>query len=613
MYVMNMCDDPSIMEVLRIVNIAVTIIKIVVPIILIVSAMIELVRAVSNAELNKISKPMVNKVIAAVIVFFIPTFVGLIAGFAGNDGEYKHCLSDITEEKIRIAYSEMERDLVEKAEETFNIYDYNNALIYLDNIKDPEERKEYEEKLKVIKEQIDAISKARLLRSSSGYPTETYGRCDFVEKSAGGMRYGLCVPSEYKNQKIPMIVWLHGSGEVGASFETLKDRGLVGVVRYWGNTGLKDIPAIIVAPQLSSGSWASASATKGVKAVMDSVMSQYNINKKNVALIGHSLGGSGVYTVAAANQSYFTSIVMLSGYVSSPSSSTLDYFKNIPMKGYSEGGTAYNNTISFFRAIGKESEVRKMNCGHGEVPRHVLMLDENNDKISDVIYWMLSSGESTTLDDEGVAGSPTYDSGGNATCNKHDKYQSCSPSRGVFGSFAYYDSNPNSTSDRNSLEMDPEWKKSNLTSVSTTCSNGKTYKWTVHVKAKTTWKQVQEKICQITTTGIDGIVYSSDEITFSGPLSIRFVSNSKSISNHAYGTAIDVNHATTYTIDGKKYTPYQRNINEYNKFVEALGSENDIRNVNYVLWVKIFKPLGFNWGRYWSGSSYDGMHFEIKY
>ena len=51
-------------------------------------------------------------------------------------------------------------------------------------------------------------------------------------------------------------------------------------------------------------------------------MSDYNINRKNVALIGHSLGGSGVYYVAAANQSYFSSITMLSGYVSSPSSNT---------------------------------------------------------------------------------------------------------------------------------------------------------------------------------------------------------------------------------------------------------------------------------------------------
>ena len=51
----------------------------------------------------------------------------------------------------------------------------------------------------------------------------------------------------------------------------------------------------------------------------------------------------------------------------------------------------------------------------------------------------------------------------------------------------------------------------------------------------------------------------------------------------------------------------------YNNFIKALGNENDTRNINYVLWVKIFKPLGFTWGRNWSASSYDGMHFEIDW
>ncbi len=613
--ILNICDMPNVMEVLRIVNIVVTIIRIVVPILLMVSAMIGLVRAVTNSELNKITKPMVAKVVAAVIIFFIPTLVSVIASIAGNNGEYKHCLKDISLEQIAQAHIEFENDLVERAEETFEINDYNNAMIYVTNVKDTEKRQEFLDRLATVKEQIDILSAQKFNPGGgSGYPSQTYGKCTFVEKNAGGMRYGLCVPSEYSNQSIPMIVWLHGSGEVGAGFGTLRGSGLLKVVENWDKTGLKDIPAIIVAPQLSSGSWNSSKVTSAVKTIMDEVMSQYNINKKNVSLIGHSLGGSGVYHVAAANQSYFSSIVMLSGYTSSPSAATKEYFKSIPMKGYSESGTALSNTKSFFNSIGKGDQVRKMNCGHGAVPGEVLKLDENNDQVSDVIYWMLSAGgASTSVDDSGSAGDPIVDPGGSTSCNKHDKYQQCSPSRGVFGSFAYYDSQPDSTSNRNSLEMDPQWRKANFTTVSKTCSNGKTMKWTVHVKAKTTWEKVQEKICQITTTGIDGIVYDKDEIIFSGPTVVRFVSNSKSISNHAYGTAIDVNPSNKYTIDGKTFQPYGRDISQYEKFISALGSESDTRNINYVLWVKIFKPLGFNWGRYWSGKSYDGMHFEIDY
>ena len=73
--ILNVCDLPDVLKVMRIVNIAITIIKVIVPIILIVSAMIDFARAVSNSELNKISKTMINKVIAAVLVFLMPTLL----------------------------------------------------------------------------------------------------------------------------------------------------------------------------------------------------------------------------------------------------------------------------------------------------------------------------------------------------------------------------------------------------------------------------------------------------------------------------------------------------------------------------------------------------------
>ena len=226
---------------------------------------------------------------------------------------------------------------------------------------------------------------------------------------------------------------------------------------------------------------------------------------------------------------------------------------------------------------------------------------------------------SSDSNNSGSSGTFVADSGKTSECNKNGKYQLCSPKKGIFGSFAYYDSAaPNDTSNRNSVEMDPAWRSQNLVRVSTTCTNGTTYNWTVHILAKSTWKQVQEKFCQITTTGIDGIKYSPSEIVVSGPLCIRYISNTKTLSNHSYGTAIDINPSESYVIDGKKYpTPYGRSLENYNNFINALGSENDKRNVNYILWKKVFEPLGFiwggNWGRDGKGTKIDGMHFEIDW
>ena len=152
---LSICDLPDVLKVMRIVNIVITIIKVVVPILLIVSAMIDFARAVSDSELNKITKPMVNKVIAAILVFLIPTFVKLIAEITLNNGEYESCLGDITIETIKMAYINQGEKLVKKAEESNNIMDYSTAESYLMQIEDGEKRKEFEDRLAVVKEKID--------------------------------------------------------------------------------------------------------------------------------------------------------------------------------------------------------------------------------------------------------------------------------------------------------------------------------------------------------------------------------------------------------------------------------------------------------------------------
>ncbi len=104
--ILSICDLPDVVKVMKIVKIVITIIRIVVPILLIVSVMIDLVKAVTNAELNKITKPMVNKVIAAILVFLIPTFVRLIANIVGVSTEYEKCLGDLTVETTNLAYND---------------------------------------------------------------------------------------------------------------------------------------------------------------------------------------------------------------------------------------------------------------------------------------------------------------------------------------------------------------------------------------------------------------------------------------------------------------------------------------------------------------------------
>lgn len=170
----SICDLPKVLEVMRIINIVISIIRIVVPIMLILSVMIKLVRIVtsnSQDEMPKMYKVIVRNVIAAVLVFLIPTFVDVMVTLVDPGNEYKKCLQVKSLEDIRKIYVDQEEDLVQKAEESNNIYDYSTAQSYLVNVKDSEKKEEFQTRLAKVKEKIDEANK----RTSSGTYTTGYG------------------------------------------------------------------------------------------------------------------------------------------------------------------------------------------------------------------------------------------------------------------------------------------------------------------------------------------------------------------------------------------------------------------------------------------------------
>lgn len=414
--ILQICDNPTVLSVMRIVNIAILIIKIAVPILLILTGMITLLKTIKFGEedsLAKAKKQLINNAIAAVVIFFVPTFVNVLVKVSLTNGEYKDCLNNTSTEVINQKYYDIAVNSISKAESSSKYNDYYDAVNKVDNIKDTDTKN-------ALKKRLDNVK-------------------DIIDKKI-----------EENNKK-------------------------------------------------------------------------ENTKNEN-----------------------------------------------------SNSGNSNNN-----------------NSG--------------------------GNGSNTTVPDISNPGTFKPDTGKTHDCNKNGKYQLCSAKKGIFGSFAYYDKAPaNDTSNRNSIEMDPSWKNTNLVNVSTTCSNGKKYNWTVHRLASSTWKKVQEKFCEIITVGIDGIKYETNQIVISGPISIRYISNTKTISTHAFGIAIDINPSESYTINGKKYpTPYGRSLEKYNNFINAIGGESDPRNVNYVLWKKVFEPLGFiwggNWGRNGKGTKIDGMHFEIDW
>ena len=87
-----------------------------------------------------------------------------------------------------------------------------------------------------------------------------------------------------------------------------------------------------------------------------------------------------------------------------------------------------------------------------------------------------------------------------------------------------------------------------------------------------------------------------------------------SIYPHKWGMGIDLFNLWTYNYNGKTYRPYgsYANSTNYRKFICEVcnGDYRCDKNLNYQIYERIFKPLGFCWGGYWKEQYFDPMHFE---
>lgn len=203
------------------------------------------------------------------------------------------------------------------------------------------------------------------------------------------MRYALYSPEGgSKTSNVPLIVWLHGSGEVNASESTFKSSGLLAVLNNWSLDGFN---AYVLCP-ISTGSWANARSS--LYDLINKIVQEKNINTNKIILVGHSMGAIGVFSIANGNVNYFSSYVVLSGYNSGVD---LNQFKNSNIKiyvghpSYGEDSTSYNYTMGTLNNVFGASRIEVLNTSHGGLPKTVFNLDQNKDNKSDLIEWMISN------------------------------------------------------------------------------------------------------------------------------------------------------------------------------------------------------------------------------
>ncbi len=121
------------------------------------------------------------------------------------------------------------------------------------------------------------------------------------------LRYMQYIPANAKpGEKLPLIVFLHGSGEAGGDTYQVMANGPWDYARQH-----PDFPFIILAPQLDrDGEW----DPEALEQWLTSVEKDLPVDRRRVYLTGLSRGGQGTWDFAMRYPHHFAAIAPVSGY-----------------------------------------------------------------------------------------------------------------------------------------------------------------------------------------------------------------------------------------------------------------------------------------------------------
>lgn len=208
-------------------------------------------------------------------------------------------------------------------------------------------------------------------------------------RSGDTMPYALFTPSSAAEcEKVPLLVWLHGSGERDANESWFMNTGLPQVLNEWTLEGFN---AYVICPQLfgqwNTECWADARAADYVRQLIDRFVAEHNVDRERIMIGGFSSGGKGAMYMALQLPGYFSKLVVMSSQRLEDGDITQI---DIPAIGCSEYAVTYNSfMMAEFPSVFGEDSVRYYDVVHADVPRAAFCDDQDGNNRSDLVEWLL--------------------------------------------------------------------------------------------------------------------------------------------------------------------------------------------------------------------------------
>jgi predicted peptidase len=143
--------------------------------------------------------------------------------------------------------------------------------------------------------------------------------------SVENLQYYLYYPKEYeeeKNDKFPLLLFLHGGGEAGGTLEDLKTNGPPKLLAEG-----KEFPFLILAPQNPyKKKWWN---TRAVMQLLDTIIESNRVDIDRIYLTGLSRGGSAAWELAVQYPDKFAAMAVVCGMTPVPYAGWIN--KNMPI------------------------------------------------------------------------------------------------------------------------------------------------------------------------------------------------------------------------------------------------------------------------------------------
>ena len=160
--------------------------------------------------------------------------------------------------------------------------------------------------------------------------------------------YILDYPENAKG-KVPLMIFLHGSGERGDNLEMVKAHS------PFTYKNLFPEPVAILAPQCPKDVWWD---TEAVYYLIKEIQQKYQIDDSRIMLTGLSMGGWGTLKLSMEHPELFSAVVAVCAPVDRLMKVRVSQYKDLPMKLFHGGN---DDIVSPMNSIEIYQEIKKVN------------------------------------------------------------------------------------------------------------------------------------------------------------------------------------------------------------------------------------------------------------